>query len=213
MLNKKTQETMNKNFINAEIRANDNSKENRTVEFVISTNDKDRHGTVLNMANWDLTNYNLNGIVGYNHEVYGSTNPDLILGIGKAHLEGEGDDAQLIGEVTFETEDVNPLADKIFKKVMNGTLKATSVGFQPISQNGKIGEERNGTFYFYGQELLEFSIVNIPSNPKAVKRSAEELALFNREIKEPKEPEVDKEAIDRVKVKEKVLFLKTKKLK
>jgi HK97 family phage prohead protease len=167
-----------KNFINAEIRAKDDSNENRTVQFIISTNDKDRHGTILNMSNWDLTNYNLNGIVGYNHEVYGSTNPDLILGSGRAFLEGEGDDAKLIGEVTFETEDVNPLAEKIFRKVMAGTLKATSVGFTPISVNGKYGEERGGTYYYYGQELLEFSIVNIPSNPKAVKRSAEEIEMF-----------------------------------
>jgi len=167
-----------KNFINAEIRAKDDSSENRTVQFIISTNDKDRHGTILNMSNWDLTNYNLNGIVGYNHDVYGSTNPDLILGSGRAFLEGEGEDAKLIGEVTFETEDINPLADKIFKKVMAGTLKATSVGFTPILVNGKYGEERGGTYYYYGQSLLEFSIVNIPSNPKAVKRSAEEIEMF-----------------------------------
>jgi HK97 family phage prohead protease len=167
-----------KNFINAEIRANEKSQENRTVQFIISTNDKDRHNTVLNMSNWDLTNYNLNGIVGYNHDVYGSTNPDLILGSGRAFLEGEGENAKLIGEVTFETEDVNPLAEKIFRKVMAGTLKATSVGFTPISVNGKYGEERGGTYYYYGQELLEFSIVNIPSNPKAVKRSAEEIEMF-----------------------------------
>ena len=189
-----------KNFINAEIRAKDDSSENRTVQFIISTNDKDRHGTILNMSNWDLTNYNLNGIVGYNHDVYGSTNPDLILGSGRAFLEGEGDDAKLIGEVTFETEDVNPLADKIFKKVIAGTLKATSVGFTPISVNGKYGEERGGTYYYYGQELLEFSIVNIPSNPKAVKRSAEEIEMFI--------PEKEDDFEGRLSVFEKILNLK-----
>jgi len=196
-----------KNFINAEIRANDDSKENRTVEFIISTNNKDRHGTVLNMDGWNLENYNLNGIVGYNHEVYGSTDPDLILGIGKAHTEGEGDDKKLIGTVTFETEDVNPLAEKIFKKVMNGTLKATSVGFTPVAVNGKYGEERGGTYYYYGQELLEFSIVNIPSNPKAVKRSAEEMEMFNHE---EKEPENNEEFESQLNVFEKILFLKNK---
>lgn len=196
-----------KNFINAEIRANESSKENRTVEFVISTNDKDRHGTILNMQNWDLTNYNLNGIVGYNHEVYSSTNPDLILGTGKAYVEGEGDDAKLIGQVTFETEDVNPLAEKIFRKVLNGTLKATSVGFMPISVNGKYGEERNGTYYYYGQELLEFSIVNIPSNPKAVKRSADEInEMF---VVEQKEKEVD-DYEEQLNLYEKILLLKNK---
>ena len=192
-----------KNYINAEIRAKEDSSENRTVQFIISTNDKDRHGTVLNMQGWDLTNYNLNGIVSYNHYAYDGKDPDLILGSGRAFLEGEGDEAKLIGEVTFETHDVNPLADKIFKKVMAGTLKATSVGFTPKPINGKIGEERNGTFYYFSQELLEFSIVNIPSNPKAVRRSAEELEMFVRET--PKE-EDNFEA--RLSVFEKILNLK-----
>jgi len=197
-----------KNYINAEIRKKEDSVENRTVEFVISTNDKDRHNTVLNMSNWDLTNYNLNGIVGFNHEVYSSTNPDLILGIGKAWTEGEGDDAKLIGSVTFEPEDVNPLAEKIFRKVLNGTLKATSVGFTPIAVNGKYGEEKGGTYYYYGQELLEFSIVNIPSNPKAVKRSAEEIELFVHE-KQQKEEIVDFN--EQLNVFEKILLLKKQK--
>ena len=34
-----------------------------------------------------------------------------------------------MGEVKFETADINPQAEKIFRKVLNGTLKATSVGF------------------------------------------------------------------------------------
>lgn len=197
-----------KNYINAEIRASEGSKENRTVEFIISTNDKDRHGTVLNMQNWDLTNYNLNGIVGYNHEVYSTTNPDLILGVGKAYVEGEGDDAKLIGQVTFETEDVNPLAEKIFRKVLNGTLRATSVGFTPISVNGKYGEERGGTYYYYGQELLEFSIVNIPSNPKAVKRSLDEInEMF---VVEKKDDENNEDYNEQLNLYEKILLLKKK---
>ena len=199
-----------KNFINAEIRTKDDSSENRTVQFIISTNDRDRHNTVLNMENWDLTNYNLNGIVGYNHEVYSSTNPDLIIGKGRAWVEGEGDDKKLIGEVEFETEEINPLAEKLYKKVKNGTLSSTSVGFVPIEINGKIGEQRNGTFFYYGQELLEFSIVNIPSNPNAVKRSAEELEKFLNPEEEGKENEED---FGKRNVFEKLLLLKNKKIK
>lgn len=149
----------------------------RTVEFIISSADKDRHGTILNMKGWNLENFNANPIVGYQHNVYGANmcsapNPDDVLGPGRAYLEGE----RLIGAVTFETREINPQADKIFQKVLNGTLRATSVGFMEIGE-GKYGdgEERQGgkneTYYFAGQELLEFSIVNIPSNPKAVGRS------------------------------------------
>lgn len=170
----------NKEIRKAELRVTDDSKENRTVQFVISTSDKDRHGTVLNMRGWNLDNFNANPIVGYQHNVYGdsfmtSPDPDDILGVARAWVEGD----KLIGEVTFETEDINPKADKIFKKVMNGTLRATSVGFVPIpNEKGQIGEKRNGVLHYFGQELLEFSIVNIPSNPNALKRGMEFTKMF-----------------------------------
>ena len=153
------------------------AEETRVIEFIISSSDKDRHGTVLNMKGWDLENYALNPIVGYQHNVYGRNmcypdDPDNVLGPGRAYLEGD----KLIGAVEFETKDINPLAEKIFRKVLNGTLRATSVGFVEIGE-GKYGEGeermggKNETYYFAGQELLEFSIVNIPSNPKAAGRS------------------------------------------
>jgi hypothetical protein len=168
-----------KNFAFGNIRAFDleKAKETRTVEFIISSADRDRHRTVVNMKGWDLENFNLNPIVGYQHNVYGDNmctpdNPDNVLGPGRAFFEGD----KLIGEVTFETKEINPLAEKIFQKVLNGTLRATSVGFLETGK-GKYGEgdQRQGgkdeTYYFEGQELLEFSIVNIPSNAKAVGRS------------------------------------------
>ena len=56
-------------------------------------------------------------------------------------------------------------AEKIFKKVKAGTLKAVSVGFIPKKSH------REGDVIVYDEmELIEFSIVNLPSNPNAVKR-------------------------------------------
>jgi hypothetical protein len=153
------------------------AEETRTVQFIISSAARDRHNSVLNMKGWQLDNFNRNPIVGYQHNVYGNNlctpdNPDDVLGPGRAFIESD----KLIGEVTFETKDINPQAEKIFRKVMNGTLRATSVGFLEVGT----GETKNVTnelgdpeeiYYFAGQELLEFSIVNIPSNPEAVGRS------------------------------------------
>ena len=151
----------------------------RTVEFVISDSSRDRYGTVCNTRGWQLDNFNANGIVGYQHNVYGdmcgAPNPDDVIGVGRAWVEGD----QLIGSVTFEPAELNPLAEKIFQKVLHGTLKATSVGFMEkgIGKWGE-GDEReygeNATYYFEAQELLEFSIVNIPANANALKRSVRE---------------------------------------
>ena len=193
----------NRSFI-AEVRAKDNS---RVREFIASTYTRDRHGTVLNQANWDLRNFNKNGISGYMHDVYGGFfdggDPDNVLGPTKAWIEGD----KLIAAIDFETEDINPKAEKILKKVDNGTLKAVSVGFKPIeNKNGDIGEWGKvegdtridkDTFYYFGQELLEISVVNIPSNPDAVKRGIEMLAditdITKRELPEkPIEDNTDK---------------------
>jgi len=163
--------------------------ENRTAEFVISDNTKDRHNTVLDVDGWHLDNYNKNGIVGYQHDVYGEdqANPDNVIGIGKAEMR----DGKLIGIVTFEPENINPLAEKIFQKVQFGTLRATSVGFNPLEQGEfRKMEDSDAEIYHYGKrDLLEFSIVNIPSNPNAVrsieKKEADRLTLPEKEKEKP----------------------------
>jgi len=155
----------------------DNVDETRTIEFVISDETKDRHRTVLKMDNWNLDNFNNNGIVGYQHNVYGDNmcdppNPDDVIGKATAYTDGD----KLIGKVVFEPAEINPLAEKIFQKIKFGSLKATSVGFLE-TKKGSYGEGiqakgmEDETYYYGGQELLEFSIVNIPSNPAALKRA------------------------------------------
>jgi hypothetical protein len=157
--------------LKAEIRLKD--KDSRTVTFVASTFDKDRHGTVLNQKNWSLDNFNANPIIGYQHNVYGDDicnppNPDDQLGYGRAYVEGD----ELLIDITFEPEEINPLAEKIFKKIQFGSLNAVSVGFMPLrNEKGQEGEKREGVLHYFGQELLEVSVVNIPSNPKALKKS------------------------------------------
>jgi hypothetical protein len=171
-----------KNYTTGLIREFDRkaAEETRTVEFVISDDTRDRHGTVIPVDNWKLDRYNDNGIVGYQHNVYGGDgqpNPDHVLGIGRAAVE----DGKLIGRVTFEPAEINPLAEKIFQKILHGTLKATSVGFREL-EKGKWGDKERGedisgekaTYYFGPVELLEFSIVNIPSNPNALRRELDE---------------------------------------
>lgn len=160
------------------------NEESRTITFVASDDSKDSAGTVLNQDNWDLRRFNSNGVIGYQHKVYGgwddTDNPDNVIGKGYAYLE----DGKLMVDITFEPADINPLADKIYKKIQFGSLRAVSVGFLPIGR-GKFGEgEDSNTYYFAGQELLEVSVVNIPANPNALKKSLEaETAYLEAERK------------------------------
>ena len=147
--------------------------ETRTITFVASDGTKDSAGTILNQDNWDLTRFNSNGIIGYQHKVYGgwddTDNPDNVIGKGVAYIE----DKKLMVDITFEPADINPLADKIYKKIQFGSLRAVSVGFLPVGR-GRFGEGADAeTYYFAGQQLLEVSVVNIPANPNALKKSLE----------------------------------------
>ncbi len=155
-------------------------EESRTIQFKISSDAKDRHGTRLNMKGWKLDNYNSNPIVGYQHNVYGDNmcsgpNPDDVIGKGRAFLQEIEGKTWLMGEVTFDAADINPLAEKIFRKILAGSLNATSVGFLEVGKGQKKKELIDGreveTYFYEGQELLEWSVVNIPSNPEATKKS------------------------------------------
>ena len=167
----------------AEVRA---SGEDRQVKFIFSTDAKDRHGTRINSEGWRLDNFNKNGIASFQHRAYGDPDPDMIIGKAQA-WESDG---RLVGTIDFETEDVNPLADKLYKKVRAGTLNAVSVGFVEYSGHWGHDEEKRAdgedadTYYFDDIELMEISLVTVPSNPEALAYRAFEstgVQKWNRE--------------------------------
>lgn len=164
---------INVSYRHSEIREIRKKEDERTITFVASDSTRDSAGTVLNQDNWDLTRFNSNGIIGYQHKVYGgwddTDNPDNVIGKGHAYVE----DGKLMVDITFEPKEINELAEKIYQKVLFGSLRAVSVGFLPIGK-GRFGEGADAeTYYFAGQQLLEVSVVNIPANPNALRKSME----------------------------------------
>lgn len=147
--------------------------EKRQVEFVISSEAVDSYRTVFKMDGWDLSGYNRNPIVCYQHRA-NSDDPDNIIGTSTVRIDGE----DLIGTVTFEPAEINPRAEKIFQKVQSGTLRMASVGANV--QKARLGVEENGedpdVLYFTEQRLMEWSVVSVGSNPDAHKRNSETLA-------------------------------------
>ena len=156
-------------------------EETREMDFIISTNDRDRHRTRLNPDNWQLENYALNPIVMYNHQGYADnpfikSDPDDIIAKSVVNIDTVKGCKVLASRATFESKDINNTAEKVFRKLIFGSLRAVSVGFVEIGK-GKIVETKdaNGigekTYHFEGQELLEWSVVHVPSNAKAGARS------------------------------------------
>lgn len=152
---------------------------NREAEFVISTEAVDTYGTVFKMDGWNLERYAKNPIVCYGHRTWDG-NPDMIIGTSEVKVDGD----QLVGKVRFETEDINPTAEKIWKKVQAGTLRMASIGANP--KRGHWGDEKLGedkdVIYFDEQELLEWSIVPIGSNPDALKRETQTIEEIRAEM-------------------------------
>lgn len=176
----------------------------RKITFVASDGTRDSAGTVLNVNGWKLDRFNSNGIIGYQHKVYGgwddTDNPDNVIGKGYAYVK----DGQLLVDVEFEPAEINELAEKIYQKLLFGSLKAVSVGFMPVGK-GRWGKDeesldgKNPTYYYAGQELLEVSVVNIPANPNALKKGVElqdsEMEQLRSEfVKEVEMPEQEDDA-------------------
>ncbi len=175
----------------AQIRAvTDKLKDKRQAEFVISSEKEDSYGTVFKIDGWDLTRYENNPIVFYAHRSW-SADPDVIIGTGEVYRDGD----LLIGRVTFE--EGNELAEKVMRKVYNGTLRMASVGATPKEMHwGDFDKGENpDLLYFDRSELLEWSIVPIGSNPDALKRNAEFITAAKKQKKRATPPTGDKKTL------------------
>lgn len=152
----------------------------RQVEFVISTEAVDTYNTVFKLDGWDLQRYAKNPIVCYQHRA-NSDDPDNVIGTSEVFIE----DNQLIGRVTFEEADVNPKADKVFRKVQNGTLKMASINAMPSKARMGVFEdgENPEVLYFTEQQLTEWSVVSVGSNPDAHKRNADTVDQYRLQAK------------------------------
>lgn len=157
----------------------------RKIKFVIAseaTGKEHRNRFIYNWSNWKLDNYNSNGIVGYQHNLYGSNmclapNPDDVIAKSTAWVDTFQGKRVLMSEAEFEPKEINETAEKVFQKIIFGSLNAASTGIDstgPIKTD-YVKNEKNEIVDYYlnfpGQELLEWSIVNIPADAAALKRS------------------------------------------
>ena len=166
----------------------------RQVEFVLSSEAVDSYGTVFKMSGWNFNRYIKNPVVCFQHR-WGSDDPDNIIGTSSIRVE----EGKLIGVVTFEDPDINPKAEKIFRKVQSGTLKMASVGARVLKAHfgdSEQGEDQD-VLYFDEQELIEWSIVAVGSNPDAHKRNAQSVEEIRSSIVNEIEVDVNDVKVNR----------------
>ena len=142
--------------------------ENNGFAWTLSTFDLDRFGERVDPQGWDFKRYMQNPVVEWAHRYD-------IPAIGKMD-NLTIDDNGLHGVVFFNDKSFDPFAWSIEQRVKSGVIRAGSVGFRVIEieiPDRKTQEE--GTFLiFRKQELLEFSICNVPANPFALAKNSEQ---------------------------------------
>jgi len=129
-----------------------------TFEVVISTDNEDRQGEVLDQGGLDLTFFKTNPVVLWAHDYQ-----SLPIGIAESI---ETVDGKTIARGKFAPADANPFAQQVRKLYDEKFVRTVSVGF--------IAKEMKGNS-ITKSELLEFSFVPVPANP---------YALSMREVKE-----------------------------
>lgn len=139
----------------------------RGVWFTVSTEARDRDRDRIACDGWDLRHFANNPVVPWAHNY-------SILPIGRARqvvVDRRTRSLRMLKE--FASAEMNPLAEQVFRLVKGGFLKTCSVGFIPLEydddspQPGEDPSRRVG-YFIQRQELLESSVVPIPSNPEAL---------------------------------------------
>jgi len=135
--------------------------------WTLSTFDLDRYGERIDPLGWDFAAYMKNPIVEWAHRYD-------IPAIGKIETLA-ADEKGLHGVVIFNSKEYDQFGWSIGERVKAGVIRAGSVGFRVIEIEIPSKEDsKDGTsLIFRKQELLEFSICNVPANPWALAKTIE----------------------------------------
>lgn len=125
------------------------------LDFVISDGSLDRHGTRINPDGWDLAAFKRNPIALFGHS--GG------FPIGRwEDVRAEG--GKLLGRLVLAAKGTSARIDELASLVEQGILRAVSVGFSVL----KYGTPGKSEYDYEQQELLEVSLVSVPSNTNAL---------------------------------------------
>jgi len=143
-------------FVMDEVKASDDEK-SREIKFVVSTEGVDRDRDIIKANGWNLKNFKKNPVVLWAHGYYDPP-------IAKApNISVQ--DKKLVSVADFVPAEVSPFAESIFQMLKLGFLRTASVGFIPMKHH--FDDERMGVDILQA-ELLEYSVVPVPSNPEAL---------------------------------------------
>lgn len=145
-----------KNSTQSALKAANESEDSGRFKVVISTDEVDRQGDVIDQNGWDFANYKNNPVVLWAHKY-----DELpVATCDKIYSEG----GKTIAEGKFVPGSIYPFAQTVRQMFDAGFLNTTSVGYIPREMQGKTTTK---------SELLEFSFVPVPANAGALRLMVE----------------------------------------
>lgn len=139
-----------------------------SMDFVLSTDEVDRHGDVIATSGWNLESYRKNPVFLWAHDYARPV-------IGRA-VDAWLEPHRLLARVDFAP---TAFAQEMAGLYQAGYQRGVSVGFKPL----RFEERRNDKtgallgIRFLEQELLELSAVPVPANRSALRRALNEAPL------------------------------------
>lgn len=139
------------------------------LRHVISDETVDRHGDVIRVSGWDLTQYKKNPVILLAHS-------HVNLPIGRSlSVTKKLKSKQLVSIGEYPSAALYQDANDVFRLAASGFINGSSVGFMP-KEWVPIDEEAPWLGYeILKQELWEYSIVPVPANPNALINAAKTL--------------------------------------
>lgn len=126
-------------------------------EFIMSTDDVDRMGDIIDIDGIDLGGFTRNPVALWNHD---STSP---IGTWSDVRKVAG---QLRGRLELAAKGTSSLIDRVRQLIEQRIIRAVSVGFIPKEM---LPIKETGGFRFTQSELLECSVVAVPANANALR--------------------------------------------
>jgi HK97 family phage prohead protease len=145
----------------------------KSIEWTFSTFDLDRYGERIDPLGWDFAQYVKNPVIEWAHCFH-------IPAIGRAENICV-DENGLHGSLIFNDKSFDVFGWSIGERVRAGVIRAGSVGFRVMEIEIPSKEDsKDGTsLIFRKQELLEFSVCNVPANPFALAKNSEQGTMNN----------------------------------
>jgi HK97 family phage prohead protease len=142
--------------------AEDKGEGTESYAWTFSTFDLDRYGERIDPLGWDFSQYVKNPVIQWAHRYD-------IPAIGRAE-NIRVDENGLHGVLVFNDKAYDQFGWSIGERVKYGIICAGSVGFRVLEiEIPSAADSKDGTsLIFRKQELLEFSVCNVPANPFAM---------------------------------------------